>query len=302
MVSLFLRLSAFVALLVGSSSASPSAIVQRSVRPVVKGSANYGLLNHQGLSRDSCVSTAWKGNVVSALRIACSALSPLTRPCHQLWTCRDTEVYEPNGTVQALPIFANTASFSLVPSATTPAVLDLASPQGFSVFYPFAADECSGSGSCADHTRWVGWPDTAPVVTTNGSGWAFVDRLHLDVLTDLNNASYSLYSVGQAVVNGTAAPVATLHTEYFWSDTEVGYGEAASVVRNGYVSSARAHGEHRRLSVCTGVSVRPHALGKPRRRTVHPEREQDAGRQVPLRILREWRYVSCMCRAHPIPR
>jgi hypothetical protein len=245
MVSSFLRLSAFVALLVGPSSASPSAIVQRSVRPVVKGSANYGFLNDQGLSRDSCVSTAWKGNAVSALHLTCSVPSLLTCPCYQLWTCRDTEVYGPNETVQSPPIFANTASFSLVPSATTPAVLDLAFPQGFGVFYPFAPDECSSSGSCDDHTRWVGWPDTAPVVTGNGSGWAFIGRLHLDVLTDLNNASYSLYSVGQAVVNGVAAPVATLHTEYFWSDTEVGYGEAASVVRNGYVSrrtsSRRAH-------------------------------------------------------------
>jgi hypothetical protein len=70
-----LRVSALVALLAVSSGGSAATIAERSVTPVVKASANYGFLNHQGLSRDSCVSTAWQGNTVSTQRLLFFALT-----------------------------------------------------------------------------------------------------------------------------------------------------------------------------------------------------------------------------------
>jgi hypothetical protein len=85
------------------------------------------------------------------------------------------------------------------------------------------------------------------VTSNNGSAitaWAFIDRQHLDGLKTLDAASYSLYNVTQEVKNGVAMPTAKLYTEYFWLDTEVGYGEAASVVRGGYVGGIPTQGEH----------------------------------------------------------
>lgn len=162
-----------------------------------------------------------------------------THPNRQLWTCRDTQPFNSAGE-PTLPVIANTASYSIVPSASTARVLNLTSPQGFGpIFYPFSSDECPSNGVCSDGTRWVGWPDAPPLVTFayNGavSAWAFVEHQHLQGLTTLGAASYNLYQVTTQTGSGGAIPGASLNTENFWSTTQIAYGEATGVVRNNYV-------------------------------------------------------------------
>ena len=80
--------------------------------------------------------------------------------------CRDTQQLESNGQ-PGIGVIANTASYSGMPSdKSDPQTLVLSSPQGFgSLFYQLEADECPEFGLCSDNTRWVGWPNTGPVVT-----------------------------------------------------------------------------------------------------------------------------------------
>ncbi|KAJ7816755.1 hypothetical protein B0H14DRAFT_3111663 [Mycena olivaceomarginata] len=188
-----------------------------AVTPVVASTTSYGTLVSSGLSRDSCSSSLWSGNV--------------------LWVCRDTEQVTSAGQV-VLPVVANTASYSPLPSdPSNPQPLVLSSPQGFgSLFYPLESDECPSFGACSDGTRWVGWPDTGPVVTFRGTGvangYAFIARQHLSGLAVVNAPSYSLYHV----ISQSAGPIpsVSLLISSFWSSTQIGYGSAASVVNNGF--------------------------------------------------------------------
>ncbi|KAJ7681367.1 hypothetical protein B0H17DRAFT_1333749 [Mycena rosella] len=219
MATLILQCSAAL-LLCGAALALPSkdSNVRRAVTPIVSSTTGYGSLDNQGLNRDSCTSTLWSNNA--------------------LWVCRDTQPVT-NG-VPGFPIVANTASFSSTPSATNLQTLVLTSPQGFGTpFYPLEADECPPFGLCSDGTRWVGWPDTAPVVTfrgTNGevNAYAFIGRDHLSGLATVNMPCYSLYHVISQSVG--PIPSTSMDASSFWSTTQIAYGSAASVVNNGFVN------------------------------------------------------------------
>ncbi|KAJ6537369.1 hypothetical protein DFH09DRAFT_1042449 [Mycena vulgaris] len=213
-----------VTTLAGSSN------VRRAVTPVVASTTSYGSLNNQGLNRDSCSSSLWSNKV--------------------LWVCRDTQPFSSNGQ-PGLPVIANTASYSALPSdRSNPQPLVLSSPQGFgSLFYQLEGDECPQSGACSDGTRWVGWPDTGPVVTFRGpngtaNAYAFIARQHLSGLAVENTPSYSLYHV-ISQSPGTTIPASSLAISSFWSTTQIGYGSAASVVNNGfaYLYGATSNGK-----------------------------------------------------------
>ncbi|KAJ7779737.1 hypothetical protein B0H16DRAFT_1499718 [Mycena metata] len=191
-----------------------------AVTPVVASTTSYGSLsNALSVTRDSCTSSAWWGSVV-------------------LWVCRDTEQIV-NG-APILPVVASTASYSGLPTAkTNPQPLVLTSPQGFTTpFYPLESDECPIYGACSDGTRWVGWPDTGPVVTFQGTtpgqvnAYAFIARQHLSGLTVENQPSHTLYHL-LAQASGPM-PTVSVDVSQFWSTTQIGYGSAASVVRNGF--------------------------------------------------------------------
>lgn len=169
--------------------------------------------------------------------------SPRPRRAHraQLWTCRDTQKIQQDGSI-AIAVIANTASYSTKPSdKSNPQPLTLSSPQGFGpMFYPLEADECSASGLCDDGSRWVGWPDTGPAVVfagTNGAvnAYAVVAKQHLSGLSVSNTPTYSLYHVLSQDGSTATVPETSLEVSSFWSETEIGYGSAATVVRNGYV-------------------------------------------------------------------
>ncbi|KAJ7092942.1 hypothetical protein B0H15DRAFT_776922 [Mycena belliarum] len=204
-------------LLSGSALAAPEN-VRRAVNPVVASTTNYGSLVEPGMTRDSCTSTLWTTNTV-------------------LWVCRDTQPVSNN--VATLPVIPNTASFSGLPTArTNPRPLTLTSPPFGSLFYPLEADECPVNGQCSDGTRWVGWPDTAPAVTFIGSSgtnaYAFLRKQHLSGLAMVNKPSTTLYHVISQGSGSSALPSANVAVSGFWSSTQVGYGVAGSVVRNGF--------------------------------------------------------------------
>ncbi|KAJ7669945.1 hypothetical protein DFH06DRAFT_1320979 [Mycena polygramma] len=144
-------------------------------------------------------------------RTTCSG--PAATPCRS-----------PTGTPgnPVLPVIANTASFSGMPNPpNNPQPLVLSSPQGFgSLFYKLESDD-------------------RPVVTFCGTGgavnaYAFVAKAHLSGLGAVNTPSHSLYRLSTSSVG--PIPTTNMEGSSFWSSSQIGYGTAASVVRNGFVS------------------------------------------------------------------
>ncbi|KAJ7766196.1 hypothetical protein B0H16DRAFT_1413007 [Mycena metata] len=223
--------SAFVLFACGTAFAA-SLEARTTITPTVAKVTEYGNLIDPGLNRDSCSSTYWAPNKV-------------------LWVCRDTQQAFKNGTIGAV-LVANTVSYSTMPSPPSdPNPLLLHTPQGYGpLFYPFNADECPaptgcgegvcGAGFCADGTRWVGWPDTTPVVTlraplgvVNAYGWMAQQRL--TGLEVLNQTGWTLYHVTSGIdLLGNSIPKAVSQIESFWKVDQIGYGTAANLVHDGY--------------------------------------------------------------------
>ncbi|KAJ7259549.1 hypothetical protein B0H12DRAFT_1014274 [Mycena haematopus] len=187
--------------------------------PIVASKTSYGSLD-DSLNRDSCSSSRWTDSVV-------------------LWVCRDSQVINATSGNPEDPSIANTASFSPLPSnPKNPKTLVLTTPVPFgSLFYALEADECPPLGLCSDGSRWVGWPNTGPVVTFSGlngavNAYAFIARQHLSGLSVEATPGYSLYRV----VSQHAGPLPTTRVEIsgFWPGTQIGYGTAASVLHNGF--------------------------------------------------------------------
>ncbi|TBU37961.1 hypothetical protein BD309DRAFT_904328 [Dichomitus squalens] len=211
----------FVLLVVLIGSSVPAASYRlQNVNPAVANVTIYPSLDMQGLNRDSCVSVAWEPN-------------------QPLWVCRDTQQLQSNGQ-PGIGVIANTASYSGIPSdVSNPQALVLTSPQGFgSLFYQLEADECPEFGLCSDNSRWVGWPNTGPVVTFafNGavSAYQVLGRVHLNGLTQINDPDFSLYHVTSQTADPNTIPATNMSVSGFWTSDEVGYGNDASVVVNGY--------------------------------------------------------------------
>ncbi|KAJ6452081.1 hypothetical protein C8R45DRAFT_883114 [Mycena sanguinolenta] len=190
----------------------------RQVTPIVASNTSYGALD-DSLNRDSCSSTRWTDTVV-------------------LWVCRDSQIVNATSGNPEDPSIANTASFSPLPNnPKNPETLVLTTPVPFgSLFYALEADECPPLGLCSDGSRWVGWPNTGPVVTFSFLGvvnaYAFMTRQHLGGLSVLETAGYSLYRVVSQ--HPGCLPTTSVEVHNFWSGTQIGYGTAASVLHNGY--------------------------------------------------------------------
>ncbi|KAJ7240787.1 hypothetical protein C8J57DRAFT_1245220 [Mycena rebaudengoi] len=218
MARILLRLSSAALILSNTALGLHLNVSRRAVTPAVASATSYGSLLDKGLNRDSCTSTLWSNNV--------------------LWTCRDTQEITSSGQV-GLGVFANTAAFSGMPSAKSNAQRLVLAPQPLGkLFYPLESDECPQYGLCSDNSRWVGWPDTGPVVTFRGSSgqvnaYSFIQKKHLSGLSQLNRASTSLYHV----ISQTAGPLPATSVvgSSFWTSSQIGYGSAASVVTDNFV-------------------------------------------------------------------
>ncbi|KAJ6457781.1 hypothetical protein C8R47DRAFT_1028820 [Mycena vitilis] len=197
--------------------------------PVVAKTTDYGNIIDPGLNRDSCTSTLWSNNV--------------------LWVCRDTQQFLKNGSI-GHELIANTVSWAEFPTSPShPQPLRVSSPQGFGpLFYGFAANECPqvgcgnnvcGPGVCGENSRWVGWPDTTPLVTYRGpfgvvEAWGFMAKQHLNGLEVLNVTGNALYRVTTTHPGENTVPSTKMINEAFWSPTEIGYGTAANMVHDGF--------------------------------------------------------------------
>ncbi|KAJ7290536.1 hypothetical protein C8J57DRAFT_1276083 [Mycena rebaudengoi] len=218
MASVLLRLSG--AALILSNTALGLHLNARAVTPVVASTTSYGSLIDTGVNRDSCATTLWSDNI--------------------LWTCRDTQRITSSGQIpNRSEIIANTASFSGFPSAKSNPQRIVLSTQTFGpLFYPLESDECLPLGLCSDGTRWVGWPDTGPVVTFRGpsgqvNAYGFIQKQHLSGLSVLNTPSTSMYHVISQ--NAGPLPATSVVASPFWTSSQIGYGVAASVVTDNFV-------------------------------------------------------------------
>ncbi|KAJ7240803.1 hypothetical protein C8J57DRAFT_1438884 [Mycena rebaudengoi] len=140
---------------------------------------------------------------------------------YRLWTCRDTQLISSSGQVGS-GVLANTATFSGMPS-------DKSNPQRL-------------FGLCSDNSRWVGWPDTGPVVTFRGSSgqvnaYAFIAKLHLSGLSVLSTPSFSLYHV----ISQTAGPLPATSVVYLYGGTSGGKLAVAGAARTGFLGSLEDH-------------------------------------------------------------
>ncbi|KAJ7240782.1 hypothetical protein C8J57DRAFT_1527443 [Mycena rebaudengoi] len=207
-----LRLSGVALILSSTALGLHLNVTRRAVTPVVASTTSYGSLVDQGMNRDSCSSSLWSNNVI--------------------WTCRDTQQL-----INGRPgpgVLANTATFSGMPSdKSNPQRLVLASQPYGTLFYPLESDECPQFGLCGDGTRWVGWPDTGPVVTFRGSGgqvnaYAFIGKMHISGISAVNTPSTSIYHLLSQ--NAGPLPSTSVVASSFWTSSQIGYGVAASVV------------------------------------------------------------------------
>ncbi|KAJ7766221.1 hypothetical protein B0H16DRAFT_1793320 [Mycena metata] len=247
MLNRYLRPFVFSLAFTGRVLAAPPKTVP--VIPVVSKITAYGDLVDPGLNRDSCSSSLWSTNKM-------------------LWVCRDTQQVLSNGTIGPNSI-VNSASFSAMPNPPNdPQQLLLNSPESFGhVFYAMEPDECGQGlcengicypGLCSDGSRWVGWPDTGPVVTFRGSlgvvnAYAFITQQHLSGLSVLNTTGYELYHVTSGIdLEGNILPSTTKHIDSFWTSTQIGYGSAASVVHDGFAYLYGAT-PNRKLAVARAV-------------------------------------------------
>ncbi|KAF8299890.1 hypothetical protein DL93DRAFT_2233881 [Clavulina sp. PMI_390] len=174
-----------------------------------------GSLTNPGITRDSCSS----GNF---------------GPLGTLWICRDTQPVVNGATT--LPVVANTGAVSGTAGSGS---LNLTSPGLSTPYLPFdSATECGTYGVCSDGTRYVGWPNTGPVVTFNyaGSvnGYMFVPKQHISGLTVEGGTYYSLYHLGYVSGQSSLLPTVSLDYKTWWGTSDIGYGAYGSVVQGNY--------------------------------------------------------------------
>lgn len=207
---------------------------QAAVSPQIASATLLANVTDPSVSRDSCGSSRI-GNRL-------------------LWTCRDTETYDVSTGQATDPLNVNTASWTNFNSDAGPdinaggpvgagssganEILQMygGSPQS-SQFYPIQPGECSSGGFCDDNTRWVGWPNQPPVMTSSGSdgsgtGYTWVPNQHIRELTALNpEPTYGLWRVDYTPGDDpNALPTTTLVSETFWQEGQIGYGAQGSML------------------------------------------------------------------------
>jgi len=143
-------------------------------------SENLGLAKQAGVNRDSCVSTKFGGRLVCLLHYPRGIILRIL--FFKLWNCRDSQPLDNNG-VPILPVTVNTAAWSNFNSDGTSSFEQTG--DSARVFFPLPDGACNGdtAGGCGDETRYVGWPDSAPIVLSDTVAYSFVNLQHLEGLT-----------------------------------------------------------------------------------------------------------------------
>lgn len=202
--------------------------------PTVSGTPQVlGLVQDPTINRDSCGSSRFGSRA--------------------FWTCRDSQPFDSNG-VPTLPVYSSSASWTDFNSDGTP---ELQSISGYGTgllmygnnneqpFYPILADECNDNtaGSCSDGTRWAIWPDSPPLVTSEGSdgsivAYTWIKQSHITSSLGVENPDppVTLYRVNYdpSTAGSSGLPTVTTVQENFWESTDFPYGPYGGVVSNGY--------------------------------------------------------------------
>ena len=222
--------------ILGSLAAQTSALTARGSPPVFKSFTVLGNVTDPSLNRDSCSSAQFGDKV--------------------FWTCRDTEVLLENG--NHFGLWANSAGWSErgfdgrpafqqggpigVASTGSNTILPLKGPgPSLPLFYPLGPDMCPDAGVCNDGSRWVGWPDAAPLVTNTASdgtitAYTWVTKTHLRGLS-VENAEQptTLYRVTYKPTDDlNVLPRVDVVDWEFWPADSPRYGSYGNVVRDGY--------------------------------------------------------------------
>ena len=174
------------------------------------------------------------------------------------WTCRDTQLFEKNGSVQIAPVITSTASYTNLDGNGDPALQNF--PAGVpplngtvlrqygensikQAFFPVLADECSPpSGACANGPRYALWPDLPPMVAErhdNGSivayTWIKKSLINPDLSTVVPYPATTLYRVDYNPNQGTGSrlPQVSVINENWWAEGDIPFGDYGNVVRDG---------------------------------------------------------------------
>ncbi|CEJ83748.1 hypothetical protein VHEMI03246 [[Torrubiella] hemipterigena] len=109
-------------------------------------------------------------------------------------------------------------------------------------FFKTGPDMCPDSGACDDGSRWVGWPDTPPLITHTAAdgtitAYSWLTKTHLKGLTVQNQEQpTSLYKMTyKPTADTNVVPNVTVVSYEFWKQHEIGYGTYGNIVSNGYV-------------------------------------------------------------------
>lgn len=209
----------------------------KPVVPQVKGTPQIlGLVADPRYNRDSCGSSDFGDRT--------------------FWTCRDTQLFYANGSVQISPVITSTASYTDKNADGTPVLHPL--PAGVNAlngtvlrqygtnsikqaYFPVLGDECSPpSGACPNGSRFALWPDLPPMIAErhdDGSlvayTWIRKSSINPDLSTNVANPATTLYRVDYHPGVGKNLPKVTVIDENFYDENEIPFGNYGNVVRNG---------------------------------------------------------------------
>lgn len=225
-----------------TTGSHPPPVPQKPIIPKLKCKPKIvGLLNDPDLNRDSiAAATARFGDRV-------------------LWTSRDTQLMQPNGKVQPLPIISSTASWTdfnadgspalqAIPPGVDPLKTTVLRAYGRNdtkqAFFPVLKGQGHPpAGGCDDGSRYAIWPDTPPLVTSispdgHAVAYSWIKKAQItnqlkalvdDPAVSLHRIDYIPSKHGR----GQTLPEVTVVEEEFWKSEEIPYGAFGSLVKDG---------------------------------------------------------------------
>lgn len=223
-------------------SSKPTHQPDQPVIPKVKGEPQLlGLVGDPSLNRDS------GGSVRFGNRI--------------LWTYRDTQLCNPDGSVRMFPIISSTASWSdynstksgpaLQPTQGGDPLKTLVLQQygknsESQSFFPALPHICSApAGNKNDGTRIALWPDQPPLVTEETpqgkiTAYAFIKQSHIghDLSVKTLHPATILYRLDHhPSSHHHNLPQVSIISETFWQEKEIPYGVYGTLLHpeNGYI-------------------------------------------------------------------
>lgn len=198
-----------------------------------------GLVGDPSLNRDSGGSVRFGGRV--------------------LWTYRDTQLCNHDGSVNMLPIITSTASWSDYDANGGPKLDPLVEPRLKSVvirqygknsysesFFPSPGGHlcASPAGNRNDGTRIALWPNQPPLVTSETSdgeitAYTWVPQCHINnnLGVETQNPATVLYKTEyhpSRFHGRDALPKTRVVNEQFWKQGEIAFGGYGTLIHNGY--------------------------------------------------------------------